>query len=109
MTFRHVFPWSSVLIAIFPSKPAQINNARDLSRALSLSSNPLFSLEQHKYDIENAVERSSEHKNKWSGWQDLNLRHLAPKASALAKLSYTPIRKAGEILPTSKLRIYDLV
>ncbi len=26
----------------------------------------------------------------FSGWQDLNLRHLAPKASALAKLSYTP-------------------
>jgi len=32
-----------------------------------------------------------ESQRKLSGWQDLNLRHLAPKASALAKLSYTPL------------------
>ena len=28
---------------------------------------------------------------KWSGWQDLNLRLLAPKASTLPRLSHTPI------------------
>ena len=28
---------------------------------------------------------------KWSAQQDLNLRHLAPKASALARLSHAPI------------------
>ena len=32
---------------------------------------------------------------KWSEWQDLNLQHLAPKASALAKLSYIPIKMVG--------------
>jgi hypothetical protein len=28
---------------------------------------------------------------KWSAQQDLNLRHPAPKAGALARLSHTPI------------------
>ena len=28
-------------------------------------------------------------KNGWCAWQDLNLRHLAPEASALSRLSYT--------------------
>ena len=36
---------------------------------------------------------------KKSGWQDLNLRHLAPKASALAKLSYTPKKLRNEFYP----------
>ena len=27
--------------------------------------------------------------NYWSGWQDLNLRHLASKARTLTRLSYT--------------------
>ena len=29
--------------------------------------------------------------NYWSGWQDLNLRHLASKARTLTRLSYTQI------------------
>ena len=35
--------------------------------------------------------------NKWSERQDSNLRRLAPKASALARLSYAPNRKAAVI------------
>ena len=34
---------------------------------------------------------------KWSERQDLNLRRLGPKPSALARLSYAPIRQEGNI------------
>jgi hypothetical protein len=35
------------------------------------------------------AEGSGAGKNRWCAWQDLNLRHLAPEASALSRLSYT--------------------
>ena len=35
------------------------------------------------------AEGSRPGKNGWCAWQDLNLRHLAPEASALSRLSYT--------------------
>src|SRR5688572_18263537 len=38
----------------------------------------------------------------WSGWADSNRRPLAPKASALTKLSYTPIDYR---LAMSRLRV----
>jgi hypothetical protein len=37
--------------------------------------------------------RSWKNKEKWSGWGDLNSRPLAPQASALAGLRYTPNHK----------------
>src|SRR5438874_708471 len=38
--------------------------------------------------------RAPTRKRKWSERQDSNLRRLAPKASALARLSYAPIPKS---------------
>src|SRR5205814_10252629 len=39
----------------------------------------------------------------WSGWRDLNTRHLAPKASALPGCA-TP-RKRGQMIPLAHLEI----
>ncbi len=41
------------------------------------------------------MERSGlSEENKWSERQDLNLRRLGPKPSALARLSYAPMTEA---------------
>ena len=41
---------------------------------------------------------------KWSERQDLNLRRLGPKPSALARLSYAPISREKEYPITDHLR-----
>jgi hypothetical protein len=40
-------------------------------------------------------------RKRWSERQDLNLRRLGPKPSALARLSYAPIKLTGEQASTS--------
>src|SRR2546427_5668506 len=62
----------SVLISAF--RPYHLQQARDLSTQAAASFN----------------ERVTLTRKKWSERQDLNLRRLGPKPSALARLSYAP-------------------